>query len=82
MFDPFPFRFLNTIFSISGTILGSIILISSRKLQNQDRDKLSLDLELALKSEIRYSLLDEKLEQIVKGQEEVKKLLRGFVPKN
>lgn len=82
MFDPYPFRLLGLILTFSVIILSNFILISSKRLQNQDRDKLTLDLELALKSEIKYSFVDEKLDQIIKTQEELKQILSNLGMKN
>ena len=63
-FDPYPYIFLNLIFSMVAALQAPIILMSQNRQAARDRLAAGLDYEINLKSEIEIMALHDKLDHI------------------
>jgi uncharacterized membrane protein len=64
-FDPYPFIFLNLIFSCMSSIQAPIILMSQNRQDAKDRLRAEHDYRISLKSELELHRLQEKIDHLL-----------------
>ena len=72
-FDPYPFILLNLALSCLAAIQAPIIMMSQNRQNEKDRAKADSDYRVNLKSEIILEDLHQKIDLLLKNQEEIKK---------
>jgi uncharacterized membrane protein len=74
-FDPYPFILLNLILSCVAAIQAPVIMMSQNRQEQKDRLRSQNDYKTNLKSEIIVEDLHQKIDQLVKNQEEIMRRL-------
>ncbi len=69
-FDPYPFILLNLILSCLAAIQAPIIMMSQNRQEEKDRDRARKDYLINLKSELEIRMLHEKLDHLIRHQQE------------
>lgn len=69
-FDPYPFILLNLILSCLAALQAPIIMMSQNRQEEKDRDRARKDYMINLKSELEIRMLHEKLDHLIRHQQE------------
>lgn len=69
-FDPYPFILLNLILSCLAALQAPVIMMSQNRQEEKDRDRARRDYMINLKSELEIRMLHEKLDHLVRHQQE------------
>ena len=69
-FDPYPFILLNLILSCVAALQAPVIMMSQNRQEEKDRDRAKKDYLINLKSEIEIRNLHEKLDHLIKHQQQ------------
>lgn len=69
-FDPYPFILLNLILSCIAALQAPVIMMSQNRQEEKDRDRARRDYMINLKSELEIRMLHEKLDHLVRHQQE------------
>ncbi|UQD56482.1 DUF1003 domain-containing protein [Flavobacterium sp. K5-23] len=69
-FDPYPFILLNLILSCLAALQAPVIMMSQNRQEEKDRERARKDYMINLKSELEIRMLHEKLDHLVKHQQE------------
>jgi uncharacterized membrane protein len=67
-FDPYPYIFLNLIFSCMSAIQAPIILMSQKRQDAKDRLRSEYDYQVSLKAEMEIRHLNEKMDHLLMRQ--------------
>ncbi len=74
-FDPYPYILLNLILSCVAAIQAPVIMMSQNRQEEKDRMRSQNDYKTNLKSEIIVEDLHQKIDRLVKNQEEIMRRL-------
>ncbi|HWQ58592.1 MAG TPA: DUF1003 domain-containing protein [Clostridia bacterium] len=74
-FDRYPFILLNLILSCVAALQAPVIMMSQNRQEAKDRQRSQNDYKIDLKSEIIVEDIHQKLDQLLKNQEEIYKKL-------
>lgn len=69
-FDPYPFILLNLILSCLAALQAPVIMMSQNRQEEKDRERARKDYMINLKSELEIRMLHEKLDHLVRHQQE------------
>lgn len=69
-FDPYPFILLNLILSCLAALQAPVIMMSQNRQEEKDRERARKDYIINLKSELEIRMLHEKLDNLIKHQQE------------
>ncbi len=69
-FDPYPFILLNLILSSLAAIQAPVIMMSQNRQEEKDRDRGKKDYMVNLKSELEIRMLHEKVDHLIKSQQQ------------
>lgn len=69
-FDPYPFILLNLILSCVAALQAPVIMMSQNRQEQKDRSRAKNDYMVNLKSEIEIRVLHEKIDHLIKHQEQ------------
>jgi uncharacterized membrane protein len=69
-FDPYPFILLNLILSCLAALQAPVIMMSQNRQEEKDRDRARKDYMINLKSELEIRMLHEKLDHLIRHQQE------------
>jgi uncharacterized membrane protein len=69
-FDPYPFILLNLILSCLAALQAPVIMMSQNRLEEKDRERARKDYMINLKSELEIRMLHEKLDHLIRHQQE------------
>jgi uncharacterized membrane protein len=69
-FDPYPFILLNLILSCIAALQAPVIMMSQNRQEEKDRERARKDYLINLKSEIEIRNLHEKLDHLIKNQQQ------------
>lgn len=69
-FDPYPFILLNLILSCVAALQAPVIMMSQNRQEQIDRSRAKNDYMVNLKSEIEIRVLHEKIDHLIKHQEQ------------
>ena len=75
--DPYPFILLNLLLSCLAAIQAPIIMMSQNRQSEKDSLRDQNDYRIDLKSELILEELHDKMDNIIKEQKEIRKLLEG-----
>lgn len=79
-FDPYPFILLNLFLSCTAAIQAPIIMMAQNRQEEKDRLRAKNDYKVNLKAEIIVEDLHNKVDSIMKNQEEILKRLAALEP--
>ena len=68
--DPYPFILLNLILSCIAAVQAPVIMMSQNRLEEKDRERARKDYMINLKSELEIRMLHEKLDHLIRHQQE------------
>lgn len=74
-FDPYPFILLNLVLSCVAAIQAPAIMMSQNRQEQKDRIRSENDYKVNLKSELIIEDLHNKIDKLIKNQEEIIELL-------
>ncbi|HEY4618036.1 MAG TPA: DUF1003 domain-containing protein [Flavobacterium sp.] len=69
-FDPYPFILLNLILSCLAALQAPVIMMSQNRQEEKDRERARKDYMINLKSELEIRMLHEKLDHLIRHQQE------------
>jgi len=69
-FDPYPFILLNLILSCLAALQAPVIMMSQNRQEEKDRERSRKDYMINLKSELEIRMLHEKLDHLIRHQQE------------
>ena len=69
-FDPYPFILLNLILSCLAALQAPVIMMSQNRQEEKDRERGRKDYMINLKSELEIRMLHEKLDRLIRHQQE------------